>query len=146
MFFPNKPDEDWYWLVVLNIVYLSPFHIVSSVFAEVFLTLIAWKKYSASIPSTRMAKESTVVKKKNSMSWAESKEAGTEARLRRVRGVVNHCPSIGSQNRAQVYRCRSPGIKCKPPSLYNRSHICLPIYIYAFSKGAGPLPKTEEKN
>ena len=40
MFFPNKPDEDWYWLVVLNIVYLSLFHIVSSVFAEVFLTLI----------------------------------------------------------------------------------------------------------
>ena len=26
-----------------------------------------------------MAKESTVVKNKNSMSWAESKEAGTEA-------------------------------------------------------------------
>ena len=26
-----------------------------------------------------MAKESTVVKRKNSMSWAESKEAGTEA-------------------------------------------------------------------
>ena len=78
MFFPNKPGEDWYWPVVLNIVYLSPFHIVSSVFAEVFLTLIVWKKYSASIPSTRMAKESTVVKK-NSMSLAESKEAGTEA-------------------------------------------------------------------
>ena len=65
MFFPNKPDEDWYWLVVLNIVHLSLFHIVSSVFAEVFLTLIVSKKYSASIPSTRMAKESTVVKKKN---------------------------------------------------------------------------------
>ena len=39
MFFPNKPDEDS-WLVVLNIVYLSLFQIVSSVFAEVFLTLI----------------------------------------------------------------------------------------------------------
>ena len=23
MFFPNKPDEHWYWLVVLNIVYLN---------------------------------------------------------------------------------------------------------------------------
>ena len=40
MFFPNKPVEDWYWLVVLNIVYLSLFRIVSSVFAEDFLTLI----------------------------------------------------------------------------------------------------------
>ena len=82
-------------------------------------------------------------KKKNSMSWAELKEAGTE--LRRVRGVVNYCPSIGSQNRAQVYRCRSPRIKGQPLSLYNRSHICLPIYIYGFSKGAGPLLKTKEK-
>ena len=107
MFFPNKPDEDWYWLVVLNIVYLSLFHIVSSVFAEVFLTLIVWKKYSASIPSTRMAKESTVVKKE--IRWAGPSQRRREQR--RVRGVVNYCPSIGSQNRAQVYRCRSPSIK-----------------------------------
>ena len=50
------------------------FHIVWSIFAEVFLTLILWKKYSASIPCARMAKNAVV--KQNSMSWAESKEAG----------------------------------------------------------------------
>ena len=122
MFFPNKPDEDWYWLVVLNIVYLSLFHIVSSVFAEFSLTLIVWKKYSASIPSTRMTKESTVVKKK--IRWAGPSQRRREQR--RVRGVVNYCPSIGSQNRSQVYRCRSPRIKGEPPSLWA---------IKAFKKG-----------
>ena len=39
--------------------------------------MISRKKFSASIPSARIAKENAVVK--NSMSWAESKEAGPEA-------------------------------------------------------------------
>ena len=75
---------------------------------------------------------------KNSMTRAESKEANR----RRVRVVVNQCPSIGSQNRAVVYRCR----RRKPPSLYkSNSHACLPIFNYGFSKGAGPKLNTKEK-
>ena len=84
-----------------------------------------------------MAKERTVVKKKNSMSWAESKEAGTEAGQGRGKLLSGDWLTKSSPG------FRSPRIKGKPPSLYNR---CLPIYVYGFSKGAGPLLKTKEKN
>ena len=76
------------------------------------------------------------------MSWAESKEAGTEAGQRRSR-LVSVDWLTKSSPRLPVW---TPGIKGKPPSLFNRSHICLPIYIYGFSKGAGPLLKAKEKN
>ena len=75
------------------------------------------------------------------MSWAETK--------RRVGGVVSYCPcqcpSIGLQNRAQVYRCRTPVIKGKPPSLFNQSHICLPIFNHGFSKGHRTNAKHKRK-
>ena len=47
-------------------------------------------------------------------------------------------PSLGSQNRAQVYRCRSPEIKGKPPSFVPKSHM--------FAKDVAPMRKTKEKN
>ena len=78
-------------------------------------------------------------KKKQSTSWAESKEAD----WRWVRDVENLGPSIDSQNGAQVYWCQMLGIKGKPPSLFNRSCISLPIFNYGCSKGTGPMLKTK---
>ena len=83
-------------------------------------------------------------KKKNSMSWAESKEAGPEAD--RGRGKLVSYDWLTKSSPGLPVSSRSPRSKGNPPSLYNRSHICLPIYIYGFSKGAGPLLKTKEKN
>ena len=39
VFFTNKPDEDCRVLAIRNIVYISLFHVVCSVFAVLILTL-----------------------------------------------------------------------------------------------------------
>ena len=100
-----------------------------------------------------MAKKKNAVLKKNSMSPAESKEAGQKARPKAGQGcgklvsvdwLTNSSPGLPVSS-------RSPGSKGNPPSLYNRSHICLPIFNYyiifnyGISKGTGPMLKTKEK-
>ena len=93
-----------------------------------------------------MANKNAVLKK-NSMSWAESKEAGQMARPKAGQGcgklVSVDWPTKSSPG--LLVSSRSPGSKGNPPSLYNRSYICLPIFNYGFSKGAGPMLKTKEK-
>ena len=42
----NKPNEDWYWMASRNIVYLSLFHVVWSVFVVVFFTLTLFLCFS----------------------------------------------------------------------------------------------------
>ena len=81
------------------------------------------------------------------MSWAESKEAGQKARPKAGQGcgklvsvdwLTKSSPGLPVSSRSH----RSKG---NPPSLYNRSHISLPIFNYGFSKGAEPMLKTKEK-
>ena len=87
-----------------------------------------------SVKSERVnGEKKNAVLKKNSMSRAESKEAGQKARPKAGQG----CGKLVS---VDWLTNSSPA-----PSLYNRSHICLPIFNYGISKGTGPMLKTKEK-
>ena len=81
------------------------------------------------------------------MSWAESKEAGQKARPKAGQGCgkLVSVDWLTKSSSGLPMSSRSPRSKGNPPSLYNRSHICLPIFNYGFSKGAGPMLKTKEK-
>ena len=82
------------------------------------------------------------------MSWAESKEAGQKARPKAGQGCgkLVSVDWLTKSSPGLPVSSRSPRSKGNPPSLYNRSHICLPIFNYGFSKGAEPMLKTKEKN
>ena len=81
------------------------------------------------------------------MSWAESKEAGQKARPKAGQGCgkLVSVDWLTKSSSGLPVSSRSPRSKGNPPSLYNRSHICFPIFNYGFSKGAGPMLKTKEK-
>ena len=81
------------------------------------------------------------------MSWADSKEAGQKARPKAGQGCgkLVSVDWLTKSSSGLPVSSRSPRSKGNPPSLYNRSHICLPIFNYGFSKGAGPMLKTKEK-
>ena len=81
------------------------------------------------------------------MSWAESKEAGQKARPKAGQGCgkLVSVDWLTKSSPGLPVSSRSPRSKGNPPSLYNRSHICLPIFNYGFSKGAGPMLKTKER-
>ena len=95
-----------------------------------------------SVNSDRANGKKMPLKKKNSMTWAKSKEVGPKARPKAGQGrgklvsvdwLTKSSPGL------------PPGIKREPPSLYHRGHICLPKFNYGFLKGKGPMLKTKEK-
>ena len=76
MFFPNKPDEDWYWPV--EILYTLEFsHCLISLCRSLFD--FDSMKEIFSVNSERANGKRKCCCKKYSMNWAESKEAGPEA-------------------------------------------------------------------
>ena len=83
--------------------------------------LRSWKKYSESIPSARLEKMLCCKKRQ--------RERETVDELGRVKGGGTGAYLISVHwlaDKIEVYRCGTPGIKGKPPSLYNRkvTYVC----------------------
>ena len=76
------------------------------------------------------------------MSWAESREAGPEAGQGRGK-LVSYDWLKKSSPGLLVFDRR--GLKVSSHLVYSKSHI-FSIFNYGFSKAAGPMLKTKEKN